>query len=273
MKKSILAITLFILGISYLTAQIQYGKKELKGWELIWSDEFEYSGAPDKSKWTCDTIGNSWGWGNNEAQWYTFDEIKNARVDNGILRISALKEDHMGKKYTSARLMTKNKGDWKYGRIDVAAKLPKGKGTWPAIWMLPTDRKGPKWPDCGEIDIMEHIGAASDSVFSTVHTGKYNHMIGTQVGTPLWVHGAVDGFHVYTLEWEAHELRSYVDGKLYFTFRNENKTSAEWPFDREFHLILNLAIGGGLGGPVDDSVFPQHYDIDYVRVYKQKTEN
>lgn len=251
---------------------ILFGQRSQNEWKLIWNDEFEYVGLPDSTKWNWDTHGNSWGWGNNEAQWYTEKDTKNAYVCNGILRITAIKTAIEGKEYSSARLTTKNKGDWKYCKIDVSAKLPSGLGTWPAIWMLPTNREKNSWPNCGEIDIMEHVGFAPDSVFSTVHTGKYNHVIGTQVGKALVTPGAIDKFHIYTLEWEENELRSYIDGKLYFTFKNEKKTKAEWPFDQEFHLILNLAVGGGLGGAkgLDPNCFPQYFDIDYVRVYKKE---
>lgn len=241
-------------------------------WQLVWAEEFEYVGLPDSDKWNWDTKGNLTGWGNNEAQWYTENQAKNAYVSNGILRISAIKEPIEGKEFSSARLTTKGKGDWKYCRIDVSAKLPSGLGTWPAIWMLPTERPYGGWPDCGEIDIMEHVGFAVDSVFSTVHTGSFNHMKGTQVGKALLTPSATDKFNVYTLEWEENEMRSYINGQLYFVFQNAYKTYKEWPFDQNFHLILNLAIGGGLGGArgLDKNCFPQYLDIDYVRVYKRK---
>lgn len=279
MKKiTILFIGIFICIIftDILHAQDIDDKNENKlkdgKWELVWSDEFDYTGLPDPAKWNWDTKGNEWGWGNNEEQWYTDNEPRNAYVSNGILRITAIKEPTSAKEYSSARLTTKGKGDWKYGRVDVSAKLPKGRGTWPAIWMMPTENIYGGWPDCGEIDIMEHVGFAVDSVFSTVHTGSYNHIIGTQVGKSLKLPGAVDNFHIYTLEWDKDEIRSYIDGQLYFSFPNENKTYKEWPFDQKFHLILNLAVGGGLGEikGVDTECFPQYYDIDYVRVYKEK---
>lgn len=241
-------------------------------WQLVWSDEFEYTGLPDPVRWNWDIKGNSTGWGNNEAQWYTEKQEKNACVSNGILRITAIKEPIEGKEFSSARLTTKGKGDWKYCRIDVSAKLPSGLGTWPAIWMLPTERPYGGWPDCGEIDIMEHVGFAVDSVFSTVHTGTFNHMKGTQVGKALLTPSATDKFNLYTLEWEENEMRSYINGQLFFVFQNAYKTHKEWPFDQNFHLILNLAIGGGLGGArgLDKNCFPQFFDIDYVRIYKRK---
>ena len=239
-------------------------------WKMVWSDEFNYYGLPNERKWNYDTIGNSYGWGNNEAQWYTYANTRNAFVSNGTLKIKAIRENIRGKKYSSARLTTKNKGDWKYGKIEVKAKLPAGNGTWPAIWMLPTDWVYGEWPDSGEIDIMEHVGSDPDSVLSTSHSRSYNHMIGTQKGNTIYLPTATKQFHVYTLEWDENEWRSYVDGKKYFTYKNDGTGSGVWPYDQRFHLILNLAIGGGLGGRkgIDDNLFPHVFEIDYVRVYQ-----
>ena len=241
-------------------------------WELKWNDEFIVDGLIDTSKWNYDTRGNEYGWGNNEKQWYTVANAENCRIENGVLQITAIKEPTFGKDYSSARLTTKGKGDWKYCKVEVRAKLPSGNGTWPAIWMLPTDKSlYGGWPKCGEIDIMEHVGFNPDTVFSTVHTGKFNHMIGTQVGKKTGLPTATTEFHVYTTEWEENEIRSYVDGKHYFTFKNNGEGFEAWPFDQPFHLILNLAIGGGLGGikGIDDTKFPHTMEVDYVRVYKR----
>jgi beta-glucanase (GH16 family) len=244
---------------------------ETDGWKLVWADEFDKNGMPDTTRWNYDTRGNDYGWGNNEKQWYTIAKPENCRIENGILVITARKEKTGNKEYSSARLTTKNKGDWKYGKIEVRAKLPTGNGTWPAIWMLPTENKYGGWPKSGEIDIMEHVGYNPDTVFSTVHTGKFNHMIGTQVGKKTGLPTATTEFHVYTTEWEENEIRSYVDGNHYFTFKNNGEGFEAWPFDQPFHLILNLAIGGGLGGKkgIDDSKFPHIFEIDYVRVYQK----
>lgn len=259
----LIALILFILPKSLFSQN--------DDWKLVWSDEFEYTGLPDSTKWSFDTHGNSYGWGNNELQWYTDKNINNARVCNGILRITALKEESNGKQYTSARLRTKGKGDWLYGKVEVSAKLPTGRGTWPAIWMLPTESKYGGWPRCGEIDIMEHVGFSPDSVFSTVHTETYNHTKGTQVGKSIHAPLVTDRFHVYTMEWDKHQVRSYIDGIHYFTFDKQEGIDA-WPFDQPFHLLLNLAIGGGLGGikGVDDTLFPHYFDIDYVRIYQKE---
>jgi beta-glucanase (GH16 family) len=154
--------------------------------------------------------------------------------------------------------------------VEVRAKLPKGNGTWPAIWMMPARNTYGGWPHSGEIDIMEHVGFNPDTVFSTVHTGKYNHMKGTQKGKNILLPTATSEFHVYTLEWEENEIRSYVDGIHYFIFKNEKQGPEVWPYDQPFYLILNLAIGGGLGGRhgIDNSLFPHTFEIDYVRVYQ-----
>jgi beta-glucanase (GH16 family) len=249
----------------------RFSTETQQNWRLVWSDEFNDGNLPDTTKWNYDTRGNEYGWGNNEAQWYTVANPENCRIENGILRIRAKKEPVFGKNYSSARLTTKNKGDWKYCKVEVRAKLPSGRGTWPAIWMLPTENAYGGWPKSGEIDIMEHVGFNPDTVFSTVHTGRFNHMIGTQVGKKTGLPTATTQFHLYTTEWEENEIRSYVDGVHYFTFKNNGEGFEAWPFDQPFHLILNLAIGGGLGGQkgIDDSLFPHILEVDYVRVYQR----
>ncbi len=243
-------------------------------WKPVWSDEFDYEGLPDETRWNYDISGNSWGWGNNEAQWYTEFRPENACVSNGTLKITAIKEYMCGKDYSSARLTTQHKGDWKYCKIEVRAKLPSGRGTWPAIWMMSTDNNYGTWPDSGEIDIMEHVGFNPDFVFSTTHTNKYNHMKNTQKGADYYCPDATSEFHVYCLEWEENEYRAYIDGIHYYTYENEHTGWESWPFDKPFHLILNLAIGGGLGGKegIDDSLFPHVFEIDYVRVYQKEKD-
>ena len=238
-------------------------------WQLVWSDEFDVDGAPDPAKWTFQTGGG--GWGNNELQHYT-SRLDNARVEDGVLVIEAKDEDYQGNGYTSARL--NSAASWTYGRFEVRAQLPAGRGTWPAIWMLySTNGYGNgSWPDNGEIDIMEHVGYQPNVVHSTVHTKAFNHAIGTQRGASRAVPTATTAFHVYAVEWEPNEIRGYVDGERYFTFENREGYSWEqWPFDRPFHLLLNVAVGGDWGGAqgVDASVFPQAMQVDYVRVYQE----
>ncbi|MBX2924640.1 MAG: glycoside hydrolase family 16 protein [Chitinophagaceae bacterium] len=236
--------------------------------KLVWSDEFDYTGLPDSTKWSYDTGGH--GWGNNEKQFYTEGRLENASVKNGILNITAIKENFEGASYTSARFTSKNKGDWKYGRMEIKAKMPKGRGLWPAIWMLPTDWKYGDWPKSGEIDIMEHVGYLPDSVFGTVHTDAYNHRIGTQKGKNTFRSDLSEAFHVYTLDWDENEIKIFIDQELYFTYPNEKKTYREWPFDQRFHLLMNMAVGGDWGGSrgIDDSIFPQAMQVDWVRVYQ-----
>ena len=251
---------------SYETITTPTGK-----WQLIWNDEFDYTGLPDSTKWSYDTEGNSWGWGNNEAQYYTANDSANAYVKEGLLTITARIDSMGGKRYTSARLITKEKGDWLYGRFEIRAKLPTGLGTWPAIWMLSTDWEYGGWPASGEIDIMENVGYDPDTIVGSAHTQRYNHVKGTHKNAKIYVPTSYNDFHVYALEWEANEYRVYVDESLYFTFKNEGTGFAAWPFDKRFHLLLNLAIGGNWGGQkgIDDTLFPHHFQIDYVRVYKK----
>ncbi|MBD8488026.1 glycoside hydrolase family 16 protein [Echinicola sp. CAU 1574] len=241
------------------------------GWEFedhaIWKDEFDYTGLPDPQKWGYDLGGD--GWGNNELQFYT-NNLSNAEVKDGVLTITARKEEREGNRFTSARLVSKNKGDFLYGRFEVKARLPVGKGTWPAIWMLPTDWEYGGWPESGEIDIMEHVGYDQDRVHITVHTESYNHKKGTQVGKNKLVNHASQAFHLYRVDWTPYAIRGYIDDKLLFTFTNEGSGYASWPFDKKFHLLLNLAIGGDWGGTegIDETIFPATFKIDYVRVYK-----
>ncbi len=240
-------------------------------WKLVWHDEFDKDGLPDSTRWNFETKGNERRWGNNEAQWYTDADTENCCIKDGILYITAVKEPVSGRDYSSARLTTKGKGDWKYCKVEVRAKLPNGRGTWPAIWMLGDNRDEVGWPACGEIDIMEHVGFRPDTVSSTIHTAKYNHMTGTQVGKKTTLATATTDFHVYSMEWDEHEIRSYVDGNQFFLYTNNGEGIEAWPFDQPFYLILNLAIGGNLGGKkgIDDSLFPHQFEVDYVRVYQK----
>lgn len=266
----VLCSTLFLY--SFALAQ-NYAPKHADGYELVWSDEFEYDGLPDSSKWTYD-VGDGCpdicGWGNNELQFYTEDRLKNARVENGNLIIEAHKESFGDREYTSARLLTRNRDAWKYGRFEIRAKLPSGKGTWPAIWMLPEEWVYGGWPESGEIDIMEHVGHEPNRVYATVHTEAFNHLEGTQDTDTLRVSDAEENFHVYALEWTPEKISWSVDGQQYASFENRHATYKEWPFDQPFHLILNIAVGGNWGGAqgVDDSIWPQKMIIDYVRVYQ-----
>lgn len=240
-----------------------------KGYNLVWSDEFLYNGLPDHSKWSYEIGGN--GWGNQEEQYYTNADTNNAVVKDGMLNIIARKEKRENSEYTSARLVTKGKSSWTYGRIEARLKLPQGTGLWPAFWMLGSNIDKVGWPDCGEIDIMEHVGYQPDSSWGTIHTKAFNHIKGTQKGAKTYLSHPYDRFHTYAIEWTKDAITFFVDGRQFFQFINEHKTKAEWPFDSPSYIILNLAVGGSLGGKngVDPNIFPATYLIDYVRVYQK----
>jgi beta-glucanase (GH16 family) len=232
-----------------------------------WQEEFNYIGKPDSTKWSYDRGG--WGWGNNEWQYYT-DESRNAWVENGVLTICAFQESIDSTCFSSARLVTRNKQDFLYGRFEVRAKVPKGVGTWPAIWMLPTDKRYGKWPASGEIDIMEHVGYDSGVVHQSVHTEAYNHMIGTQKTAKLRVPEACDSFQVYRIDWTPQYIKGFINDTSVLYFENEGTGAAQWPFNQNFHLLLNLAIGGNWGGAkgLNHDMFPVRFEIDYVRYYR-----
>lgn len=273
-----------VLGIAVLvcscaggnTTEVVTAAPTVDTWTLVWADEFDYTGLPDSTRWGFDVGGH--GWGNQELQFYTSKRLQNARVEDGRLIIEAHQEEWNEREFTSARLVTKGKGDWTYGRFEVRAKLPSGRGTWPAIWMLPTERSygDAYWPDNGEIDIMEHVGFDPDVVHASVHTRAYHHSIGTQRSATVRLATARTEFNVFAVEWAPEEIRGYVNEQHYFTFRNErigdgDADYRQWPFDAPFHLILNVAVGGSWGGAqgVDRTIWPQRMEVDYVRVYQR----
>ena len=239
---------------------------------LIWSDEFDEPGLPDSSKWLYDVGGG--GWGNDEEQFYTEGRLENARVEEGVLIIEARKESwppsrNPSNDYTSARLVSKGTGDWLYGRIEARAKLPSGRGTWPAIWMLPTGNAYGGWPRSGEIDIMEHVGFDPGVVHGSLHSLAHNWTTETQPTDSISVPEAETAFHTYAVEWTPSSIRFYVDETLYLEAPNPGTGWEEWPFDQPFHLILNIAVGGFWGGQqgIDPDVWPARMEVDYVRVY------
>jgi beta-glucanase (GH16 family) len=242
-----------------------------KGWTFestpVWFDEFDYTGLPDPARWGYDTGGG--GWGNNELEYYTND-IKNASVADGILTITAIKENVGGRNYSSARLITKNKGDILYGRIEVKAMVPAGKGTWPAIWMLPTDWAYGDWPKSGEIDIMEHVGYDINVIHISTHCEAYYFKLNNQKTAVKRIPTATTEYHLYRIDWTPFAIRGYIDDQLIFTSVNEGSGQKVWPFDKRFHLLLNVAVGGDWGGAkgIDESAFPASMKVDYVRFYK-----
>ncbi|MFN8438759.1 MAG: family 16 glycosylhydrolase [Cytophagales bacterium] len=239
-------------------------------WIPVWSDEFNYSGLPDENKWSYDVGCSLY---NNEAQYYSSKRLKNTRVENGNLIIEAHKENLAGCNYTSGRIVSKNKGDWKYGKFEVRAKFPTYNGSWPAIWFLPTEDLYGSWPKSGEIDLMENVGYEPTTTHYTIHTEAYNHTIGTQKSGSNITNNLADDFHVYTLEWYPDSLRTFMDGTKTFVFKKEGSDYKKWPFDQKFHILLNLAIGGSWGGSkgIDDTKFPMQFLIDYVKVYQIQT--
>jgi hypothetical protein len=239
---------------------------------LVWSDDFDGSRL-DKSKWNL--IRGGGGFGNQEQQFYT-DHSGNVRVEQGVLKITAKCEEYAGHHFTSAKLQSKQKGDWGPGhRVEVRARLPQGKGTWPAIWMLPTENAYGRWPKSGEIDIMEAVGCTEDKVYGTVHTEAYNHLQHTEKYNSMRTN--VDAWHTYTIEWTTSQISWFVDGHLYHSFAPSSQSSDKWPFDRHFFLILNLAVGGSWGGKCvngkpscsshSEFGMSQVMEVDYARVY------
>ena len=231
--------------------------------ELHWSEEFEGT-ALSGDTWNFE-LGNGCpdlcGWGNNERQVYT---RSNHRLRDGHLVITARREDTL---YTSARITTRDKMEFRYGRVEARAKLPTGTGIWPAIWLLGSNIGEVGWPRCGEIDIMEYVGKNPGVVYTSLHTPDSHGNTVNSRKTP--VEGIEQGFHLYAMEWEPDRIEFFVDGQSVYTFAPQERTEAVWPFDQPFYLIVNLAIGGNFGGPeVDDSIFPQEFVIDYIRIFK-----
>jgi len=235
------------------------------GWELVWHDEFE--GPEIKGDYWTHEVGGS-GWGNGEAQYYT-DRPSNAFIEDGQLVIQALEENMLGKRYTSARLMTRDKVEVAYGRIEARIKIPYGQGLWPAFWMLGANLDQSGWPHNGEIDIMENIGSEPWVIHGTVHGPGYSG--GDGVGASKRLPGGgryADDFHVFAIEWEEEEIRWYMDGDEYFRL-TPAAVPGEWVYDHPFFLILNVAVGGRWPGYPDETTsFPQTMRVDYVRIYE-----
>ena len=226
---------------------------------LVWSEEFNIDGVPDPAKWGYDIGGG--GWGNNELEYYT-NRTDNAAVSGGTLKITLKKENFSGSQYTSARLLSKDKISFKYGKIEIRAKLPAGGGTWPAIWMLGNNISTVPWPACGEIDIMEHVGNQLNKIYGTLH--HPGHSGATGDGGTVTISNATTEFHKYTVEWSATTIRFLVDDATFYTFTN----NPALPFNQNFFLILNVAMGGNFGGIVDPAFISAAMEIDYIRVYQ-----
>ena len=239
------------------------------GYRLVWADEFDVDGLPDPTRWDYDTDHNAGGWFNHELQYYARDRLENARVSGGRLIITARKEalstraDWGGQQYSSARLVTRGKASWTYGFVEVRAKLPCGSGTWPAIWTLGT---GGTWPNDGEIDIMEQVGSDPTRIFGTLHTLQSG---GAGTGGATRVADACTAFHDYQLTWTPDEIQIGLDGLSYYRATKPAGGYSAWPFDFPQYLLLNIAIGGDLGGAVDNTIFPVTLEIEHVRVFQK----
>jgi len=247
---------------------------EGKDWKVVWADEFDGNGMPDTTKWTYD-IGD-WGWGNNELQFYTENRPENARIENGNLIIEARKNEN-GYAWTSARLTTRGKVAFVYGKIEFRAKVPAPKGNWAAGWTLGDSYVDElSWPYCGEIDILESVGFEMDDqtgngkAHASVHSGSYYFKLGNQPTGIREVQNMNNEYHIYAVEWSPQEITAYVDGKQYLTY-NDTSTPLSWPFNEPQNIILNLTMGGGWGGlqGMDETVTSQKFIIDYVRVYEK----
>ena len=271
---------LLLLSLTLLTCQLASAQTNKKR-KLIWSDEFNYTGLPDSTKWGYENGFIR----NNESEYYTKARKENAWVANGLLTITGRKEPYLNQaykprstnwqtkdslaSYTSAALITLNKKHFTYGRIEVRAKIPKGLGVWPAVWMLGVDRGLVRWPYCGEIDIMEFVGHDSSHIHGTIHyadtTAKRQH---ASSGNKIETTQPYNGFHLYAAEWTSKGIDIYFDDSLFHHFDiNQATYKGDNAFRKPFYLLLNLALGGSWGGPINDAILPQQYLIDYVRVY------
>ena len=262
-------------------------------WRLVWSDEFDYEGLPDKTKWDYEEGFVR----NKEAQYYTRERMENVRISKGVLVIEGRKEDFKNQKhkagskkrqeqrkaahYTSGSINTLGHAEFKYGRVEVRAKMPRGNGMWPAIWMMGTNLATVGWPRCGEIDIMEYVGKDPHAIHANNHFAnpeiKDKSLKGRAIHKSsgrgkITVKEPYKDFHVYAIEWDEKQIKFFVDDKQYGTLNIDVAgKGSDNPFRKPHYLLLNLAIGGSWGGKIDDSVLPQKYEIDYVRVFEAQT--
>jgi beta-glucanase (GH16 family) len=252
---------LFCLSTS-LQNPVNTAAAKPQNWRLVWSDEFNYSGRVDPTKWAIDTDDGTWS--DSEDEHYT-DDIRNVRVENGYLVLEAHKD---GQVYSSGRVHTLGPG-FKYGRFEIRAKFPAGEGTWPAVWMMAIQQTygNGLWPDNGEIDIGEHVGREPDQVLANLYTENFNWMNGNGLTKIIDYPGTEQAFHVYACEWDADEIRLSVDGMIVNVFKNPHTNWKDWPFDQKFQVIFDFALGG-FGGSEDDTIFPQQMLVDYVRIYQ-----
>ncbi|NQU85520.1 MAG: glycoside hydrolase family 16 protein [Mariniphaga sp.] len=264
MRKAVLFIVLVFPFLVHSQPKVENDQAKSK--TLVWSDEFDYNGLPDSSKWNI-LLGKART--NNEPQYWT-DNLKNIEAKDGKLTITCLIEEVDGEnRYTSARINTRNKYQVTRGRIEARAKLPQGRGVWPAIWTLGLTGR---WPACGEIDIMEYWGHDANTVGSNVHTGDYNHRKRTGRGGEIVYEKPYEDFHIYAVEWYSDRMDFYMDDTMFYSCKKKGEGIGEWPFDAPQYLIMNLALWNNWNGEpgIDDSIFPQEFVVDYIRVYEMK---
>ena len=280
-KKTTLISRLFLLLI--LIAGTSSNAQKREKWKLVWKEEFNYSGLPNAKKWSYE-VGHI---RNNEKQYFTNARKENAWVSNGVLAITGKKESFPNEffkkgsgdwktqdstaQYTSASINTLGKVGWKYGRIEIKAKLPHGRGIWPAIWMMGTNRLEVGWPKCGEIDIMEFVGNQPKDIYGTMHFPDPNAEGNKSNGNKITSENLKNDFHLYAIEWNEKTIDVYFDNNKYHIFSIDSAGVGEdIPFRKPFYLLLNLAMGANWPGPIDDSILPQQFLVDYVRVYEKK---
>lgn len=263
-KKSFLFVgTVFLL----ISCSADLKQKVITKTKLVMQDEFDTSGTPNSAMWGYNIGTGDNGWGNNELEYYT-DRPENIVVENGMLKITAIKEQYMGASYTSARIFTKGKYEKQYGRLEARIKLPYGKGVWPAFWMLASDSDTVPWPLCGEIDIMEYIGSNPTSVFGTLHGPGYSGGDAITKKYSLPNNRFDNDFHIFGIEWGENYINFYVDDVLYQQITPKEVTG-QWVYNKPFYIILNMAVGGTYpGSPNNETVFPQTMLVDYVRIYE-----
>ena len=266
-----IVLILIIMGLQVTMASAQQ-------WKLVWSDEFDNGSVPDPAKWSYEEGFVR----NKEVQYYTVNRPENARIENGMLVIEGRHEPGYLPKapatrpsanYTAASIHTHGKFEFTYGRVEARAKVPQGKGVWPAIWMLGANIDQIGWPRCGEIDIMEFVGHTPNRVYGTVHWGKSSRKEDKKAsGKELPVTRPFDDFHIYAIEWHPDRIDIFYDGRKYHTVpvKQVEESMGENPFSKPQYLLINLALGGSWGGDIDDSIFPQRYLVDYIRVYQQE---
>jgi beta-glucanase (GH16 family) len=269
--KYVFLIAVFSLLISCKKEGYQVADTPPSKWNLVWADEFDYTGLPDPEFWDYE-VGYV---RNDESQYYMPGRLENSRVEDGRLIITALPDGFGGYPVTSASVITYQKMDFHYGRMEVRAKMPKGKGAWPAIWTLGINRDTIGWPRCGEIDILEWLGWLPKGVWGSVHypDSRGNHLFFI---TGHVAHDTIDlseQFHVYAMEWDSTRIHIFLNDIKYATYTKAELKPAGWePFTKPHYLLLNLAMGGISGGPIDESMFPFVYEIDYVRYFTRRDQ-